>query len=81
MYNVIYAPKGYHGILGRRIQKELEIERTERCLNAKFRQLVYHDDGVTCCNPAVDEPLEGASNEGSGPTPDLSDIVEEIQSK
>ena len=30
MYNVIYAPKGYHGILGRRIQKQLQNDRTHR---------------------------------------------------
>ena len=32
------SPAGYHGILGRKIQKELENERTARCLTAKVKQ-------------------------------------------
>lgn len=79
MYTII-SPPGIKGRLGRKIQRELEHERAKRCLNAKFIQLVY-DDGVTC-NTAVGEPLkQGASNEGAGPTPEVADIVEEIQSK
>ena len=37
MYNVIYAPKGYHGTLGRRIQEELCNDRAKRAKRAKRR--------------------------------------------
>ena len=40
MYTII-SPPGYHGILGRRIQKELENERTKRCLKAKVKQFIF----------------------------------------
>ena len=41
MYNVIYAPKGYHGTLGRRIQQELckdREKRAKRRLKTKIKQ-------------------------------------------
>ena len=48
MYNVIYAPKGYHGILGRRIQQELckdREKRAKRRLKTKIKQ--YTSKGVS----------------------------------
>jgi len=44
MYN-IYAPKGYHGILGRRIQQELCKDRAERAKKSKIKQ--YTSKGVS----------------------------------
>jgi hypothetical protein len=44
MYNVIYAPKGYHGRLGRRIQQELCKDRAKRDLNAKVKQYTSKED-------------------------------------
>ena len=48
MYNVIYAPKGYHGTLGRRIQEELcndRAKRAKRRLKTKIKQ--YTSKGVS----------------------------------
>ena len=39
MYTII-SPPGYHGILGRKIQKSLEEERTKRCLKANVKQFI-----------------------------------------
>lgn len=43
MYNVIYAPKGYHGILGRRIQKEIQNDRAHR-FQHKVKQFIKKSD-------------------------------------
>jgi len=47
MYN-IYAPKGYHGILGRRIQQELCKDRAKRAECAKKSKIKqYISKGVS----------------------------------
>ena len=45
MYN-IYAPKGPHGSLGRRIQKQLEKDRKIRCENKVWRFTFKMDDWI-----------------------------------
>ena len=88
MYTIT-SPPGKHGSLGRKIQRELEHERTERCLNAIFRQLVHHDDSATNAgsNPAslaVDEPLKlcASNNENPGfsESPILEDSIVDLHS-
>jgi hypothetical protein len=58
MYTII-SPPGIHGALGRKIQRQLENERTERCLNAKYRQL------------CVQDPIDINTNVGSNPEDEL----------
>ena len=73
MYTIV-SPPGHHGILGRRIQQELENERTKRCLNAKFTQLVMQDT-ITNVGSNPDEP----SNESKIlEFPELADNIEKI---
>ena len=89
MYTIA-SPPGNHGILGRRIQRELEHERTKRCLNAKFRQLVVQDpvpDPVAANKASLIIDEHCASNETgsiileSDKSPKNADITEEIDSK
>ena len=62
MYNVIYAPKGYHGVLGRRIQQELCKDRAKRDLNAKVKQYTSKEDK----GKASKKDKGKASNEDKG---------------
>ena len=82
MYTII-SPPGIHGALGRKIQRQLENERTKRCLNAKYRQLIVQDPvAAKKASLIIDEHC--ASNEiGSKnlESPGLANIIEEIQSK
>lgn len=50
MYNVIYAPKGYHGILGRRIQKEIQNDRAHR-FQHKVKQFIKKSDDKNKIKP------------------------------
>ena len=77
----IKSPHGKHGALGRKIQRELENERTERCLNAKYRQLVVQDI-ITNVGSNPDEHC--ASNETGSiivESPEHADIKKETHSK
>jgi hypothetical protein len=82
MYTII-SPPGIHGALGRKIQRQLENERTERCLNAKYRQLIVQDPVAT--NKAsliIDEHCAGNETRPKIlESHELPDIIEELQSK
>ena len=82
MYTII-SPPGIHGALGRKIQRQLENERTERCLNAKYRQLVVQDPvAANKASLIIDEHC--ASNENGSKnleSPHLADFIEEVTSK
>ena len=82
MYTIT-SPPGKRGALGRKIQRQLENERTERCLNAKYRQLVMQDPvAANKASLIIDEHC--ASNETGSKnveSPDLADFIEEVNSK
>ena len=44
----IYSPPGYHGILGRKIQQELQKDREKRCVKAQKELQKDREKRSTC---------------------------------